>query len=388
MQLHRTWITALAAAAALAGCNSDDSNQPADGSGDDADVVVATLGFGETCGVDGECLSNACFETRCTRPCGYLADCPEAGHTCGDVGGGRLLCVTTRYETGAGRVGASCVSEACDTAGGYRCVRTVPDDPLAYCTHVCADDRDCPSDMACRETNDGRACVPRGYCEPCVVDDQCGYANDDCIADDAGNRFCSVLCDPARPTTCPQDAVCVEARPGRFQCKPAFGRCVGDGGYCEPCRRNAECTTGGTCITDTYSKFSFCGRPCDAGEDYPVEHYCNSDLGQCRPRKGSCVQPSGGRHTCEACSDFTDCYNGWCLDYMPVDGRGETCGDLCDPGDPDSCGPWGTCTELTSGTTTVGYACLPNGGMRCMNYLTCVGDCPDGPTGCSHAFCI
>jgi hypothetical protein len=278
------------------------------------------------------------------------------------------------------------VSAGC--AEGFRCVRRSTDDAYAYCTQDCTDDRDCPTKMVCRDGEDGRYCRPRAYCEPCVLDDQCGYANDDCVADDAGGLFCSQACDPANPeTTCPQDSSCIEVETGRFQCRPLYGSCVGDGTLCAPCRDGADCAEDAECVTDRYTKFSFCGSPCEEMEDCPVdEFYCSTDIGQCRPRKGSCAHPSGGKHTCESCGDFTDCFNGWCMDSN-ADGMPDSCADRCDPEDADACGPWATCFEITDGSTTIGYACFPHEGMACWQWRNCMEDCPDGPSGCRLSYC-
>jgi hypothetical protein len=376
------------ALATTGGCSGDDGN----GSDSGADVPAdnaTLLGFGETCAADAECASGICFETTCTHECDLGSECPADGWMCGLADAGRILCVTTRTTDGDGRYGDSCFSTSCDEAAGFRCIRRTDDDAYAYCTHDCTDDRDCPYLMSCRDGAEGRICRPRTYCEPCILDDQCGYANDDCIPDDAGQKFCSQVCDPVRPSTCPTDSLCQEipAGSGRFQCKPSFGRCVGDGNICEPCRGDDDCNTGGLCITDRYTKISFCGEPCTDSSDCPTpEYYCTADSGQCRPKKGSCLEPSGGQHTCGNCADFSDCYDGFCLDSNG-DGRGESCGDTCDAADPDACGPWGTCYRLTSGTTTVGYACMPHEGMACWQYVSCVADCPSGPTGCSRSYC-
>lgn len=382
----------LALAAGLAGgpaaaCSDDDGGTDAvDVPTETADEGGALLGFGEPCTGDAACRSGICVEDRCTRECEYRTDCPDDGWTCAAADDDRVLCLTTRYTDGDGRYGDPCFGAVCDEAAGFRCIRRTEDDPYAYCTHDCTDDRDCPYQMVCRGGGDGTYCRPRTFCEPCLLDDQCGYANDDCIPDDTGALFCSQACDPARPTTCPTDALCVETEPGRFQCRPSFGRCVGDGELCHPCREDADCAEDALCITDRYTQFSFCGEPCDAPEDCPIEYYCTSDTSQCRPRKGSCLHPSGGGRTCNNCADFSDCYNGYCLDSNG-DGRGDACADDCSPSDPDACGPWGTCYELRSGTTVVGYGCLPHEGMACWRYIQCMEECPDGEP-CSVSACI
>ncbi len=384
----RTLLRAAALLVPLA-CSGGGGSTDADISGDASDEASALHEFGEPCAGDGECRSGVCFESACTRTCRYRTDGPADGWTCGSGGAGRVLCVTSRYVDGTGRAGSSCAVDSCDEAAGYRCIRQSASDPYAYCSHDCTDDRDCPYDMDCRAGDDGRYCRPRSYCEPCVADDQCGYANDDCIADDEGDKFCSQTCDPAEPSTCPTDSLCVEVPAtgsGHWQCKPSFGRCVGDGNICEPCRATADCHAGSDCITDYYTKLSFCGSPCDSSTDCPTpEYYCTTDTSQCRPKKGSCLHPSGGGHTCDSCADFTDCYDGYCLDNNG-DGVGDSCGDLCSTGDAGACAPWGTCTSFSTSTGGFVYACVPHTGMQCWQYASCVTDCPDGPP-CSHSYC-
>ncbi|MBI5489525.1 MAG: hypothetical protein HY905_19485 [Deltaproteobacteria bacterium] len=380
-----TLVLALAAGGACSGDPGSDA-----GADTPADPASALRAFGEPCDDPAECTSGLCFEATCTRACARREECPEEGSACGHGPDDSTICRTTRFADGEGRYGDYCSDAPCDEAAGFRCQRRSDDDPYAFCTADCTDDRDCPYDMSCRDGNDGRICRPRAYCEPCDLDDQCGFANDDCIADDAGDRFCSQTCDPARPTTCPTDSLCLEipAGSGRFQCKPSFGSCVGDGGFCQPCRGDADCNDGALCLTDRYTKFSFCGEPCASSDECASpEFYCTSDTLQCRPKKGSCLHPSGGGHVCDHCADFTDCFDGFCLDTNG-DGRGDGCADLCDPSDPSACGPWGTCYRLTdSSGATAGYACLPHETIQCWQYAECVETCPDGPTGCSLPYC-
>jgi hypothetical protein len=372
------------------GCDSDSGDDTSDaGTDTTGEVPPVRVGFGEPCAADGDCLSNACFEGHCTRACAWESACPEDGYACGDAGDGRTLCVTTRVpmRDGAPIDGTSCVGAACPEALGFRCLRTMADDPYAYCTHACTDDRDCPYRMTCRTGEDGRFCRQRSYCEPCVLDDQCGYANDDCVADESGTKFCSQACDPERATTCPQDSTCTETVAGRWQCVPDFGRCVGDGELCHPCRDGADCDAGNVCLTDRYTGFSFCGSPCTSSDQCPVQFYCASDVHLCRPRRGSCSSPSGGGTTCNSCDDFSDCYDGFCLD-INGDGRGDACGSACDPRASDPCGPYGTCYAITDGGgATLGHNCFPREGMVCWQYNQCMAECPDGPTGCSLSTC-
>jgi hypothetical protein len=388
-----------------AGCNGSDGNghPDADGVVDpppemDGDDTVETVEeeesaepqpFGSPCTGDEGCIEGVCFESTCTRACGSYAQCPEAGTRCSDDGTGRALCLTTSFPTDPGTTGTSCALHGqSDCADGYICIQKTPDDPYAFCTAECANDRSCPAGYLCKALVEGERsyCRPRGYCERCLFDDECGFAGDRCIADDLGNKFCSQQC-RLEGDTCPMDSTCTDIGGGVLQCLPDYTghRCVGDGELCSPCEVDQDCTGGGQCIEDYYTHFTFCSVPCsDPSCPAPLSFYCNED-NQCRPRKGSCSEPSGGQGLCKNCEDFTDCVSGYCLPFP--DQYHLVCGEDCS--DDMTCDSvWAECYEITDGYSTIGYNCLPKDTLaNCFQYESCVDNCPDGPAGCALPFC-
>ena len=156
-----------------------DADSDVDGDGDaDADEPVCTDGtFGDTCEVAGDCCPGlVCFSPDddprppiCTRWC--TDDCPD-GYGCGVFGDGE---------------------------GGEANVCWFPENTL---------------------------------CNSCEENVQCGEVRDLCIGmperDD--DTFCSILCDPFDPESCPVGFSCVElvAEMSTFQCKPDDGVCCVD----------------------------------------------------------------------------------------------------------------------------------------------------------------
>jgi hypothetical protein len=397
----RTFFALLAAPLLFCACNTSNGNGLLDGE-DAADVLpegteeeaqeeaAGPLPFGSHCTANENCIENVCFENTCTRECDSYARCPETGTRCVDEGEGRALCLATTHEEGPGTTGASCaIGGQDDCAEGYFCMSKTADDPYAFCTKECAGDRECPAGMLCKALIEGERtyCRPRGYCDRCLFDDECGYAGDRCIADDAGTRFCSHQCS-MEGKTCPVDSSCTDMGEGIFQCMPDYEghACVGGGELCSPCEADDDCLAGGKCIEDYYTHIKFCGVPCnDPSCPAPDAYYCNED-NQCRPRKGSCTEPSGSGLACDNCEDFTDCLNGYCLGFP--DQYHMVCGEDCS--DTMTCSsPWAVCYEITDiSGATLAYNCLPNENIaNCFQYQQCTTYCPDGPSGCDLPFC-
>jgi hypothetical protein len=173
-------------------------------------------------------------------------------------------------------------------------------------------------------------CLPRTYCAPCKLDHDCPAATDGtqqhCAQDSQGNGYCASecssdancpldatcktwqsLCTPAVGASCNSDDDC-PALNGVFQhcdgsqctpecagdsdcagtdggasgkcqirglCAPRAGSCVGNGGFCSPCRSDADCTNG-YCISGApYSTERFCSVksthvPCDTTHSNPA----------------------------------------------------------------------------------------------------------------------
>jgi hypothetical protein len=185
-------------------------------------------------------------------------------------------------------------------------------------------------------------CLPRTYCSPCASDADCNPTPDgtpqQCVGDAQGNPFCATVCEknvdcpfdatclvqaticaPAQGQACRVDADCPPAG-GVYQhcdgghctpecagdgdcasgsgdaaaaaaaqhcvtrglCAPRAGTCKGDGGFCSPCRSDADCTTG-YCVYAGNSTERFCSAKATGGT-------CNPNLTNppgCPPRKAS-----------------------------------------------------------------------------------------------------
>ena len=380
-----------------------------------------TLYCDETAGV---CVLDDCDEVTgvCLRPCEGHEDCAE-GTYCTVIdevtneAAGERRCKIIPDAPAPGTTGASCALEECAT--GYTCrgLGSAVGDPDAYCTETCAADADCPPDMLCRaDEGDDPVCVRRMFCEGCSFDGQCGFENQKCVSADptvaagaAGVAYCSTACDPEDEYTCPLDSTCAEAfycddtgswvqdcqdcdgecgpvGITTYQCFHDYGACSGEGELCSPCLHSGECDTG-LCLTGFSSSNRTCSAPCDGNNQCPDEYFCVQVTGhpnQCIPRTGSCTEPSGGRETCDFCSDIiADCVRGFCL---PLGGL-DRCLDECGAGLPD-CPAYMTCTPINEYGTTFDV-CVPNDATPvdldgdCTFWQNCMEECPTGPASCS-----
>jgi hypothetical protein len=185
--------------------------------------------------------------------------------------------------------------------------------PRAYCA-PCASDRDCPAAADGTEqhcTTDGSGA---GYCSPeCATDANCNLdatckdwqsvctpsqgaacsSDDDCppsasdVAQHCEEGHCTPECasdsdcmPPGTPTSgagasgATDGAVAPTCKWHRL-CTPRAGVCVGTGGFCAPCRSDADCTNG-YCLTGApYSTERFCSvksttTPCSTTTLDPV----------------------------------------------------------------------------------------------------------------------
>jgi hypothetical protein len=162
-----------------------------------------------------------------------------------------------------------------------------------------------------------RVCLPRSYCAPCQLDHDCPAASDGtqqhCAADAQGTGYCTPecasdancpldatcktwqsLCTPATGASCQNDEGCPPASgiaqhcdsghctpecagdgdcappgasPGdggapkcevRGLCAPRAGVCLGNGGFCSPCRSDVDCANGYCLSSAPYSTERFC----------------------------------------------------------------------------------------------------------------------------------
>lgn len=397
MRLYWLFLAATCLLASPLGCGDDDDDS-GDGDADadadgDADVPV---GFGEPCTSDEGCIDDVCFEDTCSRACDDYEDCPD-GTICGSDGV-RVICVSVR--TPDANVGASCLNDDSACTGTNECRSRGQDDVRAFCSPSCDSDRDCPKQWFCGvgPADERNAyCQPRGFCDACNVDDDCRYAEDDCIEGEDGLKFCSFVCDPDPfSSSCPIDSECREVSGHGYQCVPFAGGCTGDGGLCQPCRFDDDCTDA-PCLFDRYAQIRFCGQNCDEAT-CPAGFVCQpvegEDLPQCYPRilaagratTQACTRPSFGGKTCDPCADFADCESGTCIRFD----AGNYCGADCTDAD---CGPWEQCQEFNNGAF---HLCTPYdpdgvgnnyGQNTCGQHYRCTQDCDPEADECYEGDC-
>jgi len=188
--------------------------------------------------------------------------------------------------------------------------------------YSCAQDSDCKGGWWCATQNVGpnvtsanptygptrQLCLPRRYCAPCQTDHDCAQDQtpQHCAADAEGRGYCTpqcsgnaecqidatcaapwAICTPGAGQACKTDDDCPPTA-GTFQhcdggqctpecasssgcgvgqtcapttfkvCVPRAGICVGDGGFCSPCRSDADCTDGYCFSGAPYSPERFC----------------------------------------------------------------------------------------------------------------------------------
>ncbi len=228
-------------------------------------------------------------ETKCRKTCTSNTDATKAcpfGYSCNAVKpidtactGSQCYCAElavklTKKDKGqwgwpcnpAGRIEGN---PDCDSAQQFTCFATNPVDASAYCTRACAKDTECGAGFFCATVNDTpnaettrrdtrntiKICQKRTYCSPCATPVDCPDGSA-CIGDDKGVRFCAPTCET--DTNCNGEAFCADARPGGGKvCYPRAGACIGDGGFCSPCRADSDCKDG-ACARNEYTTERFC----------------------------------------------------------------------------------------------------------------------------------
>ena len=190
----------------------------------------------------------ACLPREYCAPCKLDHDCPAAAdgtqQHCAADSQGNGYC-TTECETDA-----NCALDA--TCKGWQSLCT----PAQGAS--CQSDEDCPAAQGVAQHCDG------GHCTP-----ECG-ADSDCLAAavtpaaDGGDA-------QASGGATPVDGKCQS----RGLCAPRAGVCVGNGGFCSPCRSDQDCTNGYCMSGLPYSTERFCSSkstviPCDTTDANPA----------------------------------------------------------------------------------------------------------------------
>lgn len=223
----------------IAGC-SQDSDCPGGWWCKTADVApnvtTATRSFGQT--------RTVCVPRDYCAPCTMDHDCPPT------AGGTPQHCLQVASSDGG-------------TGGGF-------------CTPQCAATADCALDATCNSQY--TVCQPASN-GPCQTDDDCPASNgtyQHCLAGQCTPE-CASQSDCGGSQKCDNWALCV----------PRAQECVGSGNFCDPCRSDADCTQGGTCVYADYSTERYCSVPVTTGScptsTQAGAEFNNPSTGQCPP---------------------------------------------------------------------------------------------------------
>lgn len=194
----------------------------------------------DACKNDPKCTVGKCAGdgTACTVNACPMAECSP------------LICRTS----GIGDANAFCTLPGCasddDCAGGFYCGYTR--DPHSLCP-------DAPVPSECGKTTEDcidsaklseslkegsvclqrKTCLKRTQCTPCTTDLDCSLVDSQKCVDVGGETRCVKSCSVNKD--CDRDSLC-----NNGFCTPRFGKCVGDGGFCEPCLNDEDCGGKGT----------------------------------------------------------------------------------------------------------------------------------------------
>jgi hypothetical protein len=176
------------------------------------------------------------------------------------------------WDTACAATGDPAANPTCRHARDPNVAGKVPlkNDPHAYCTGSCASDADCPVDMLCATDYDGaKKCLRRGFCDPCYMNDNCTGENDSCVpTSDGSSRYCSKSCGSQYDCGGVQghflscSASTDSLGNGGTYCLHKFGACVGTGEICDPCRSDADCANGTTCVENISTGERMCTKRC------------------------------------------------------------------------------------------------------------------------------
>ena len=194
------------------------------------------------CSQDSDCKGGWWCSTQNVGPNVVSAD-PTFGKT-------RTLCLKRLYCAPC-QTDHDCYSDA-DTTQQH-CVADT--NGSGYCTPQCTGDANCALDATC--VAQWPVCIPAKG-DACVSDDDCppvGGAYQHC---DSGmcTPECGSSADCTPGQTCQNLNVCV----------PRAGVCVGDGGFCSPCRSDADCKNGFCLSGAPFSTERFCSAASTAAQ--------------------------------------------------------------------------------------------------------------------------
>jgi hypothetical protein len=233
----------------------------------------------------------ACVDGTCRHACRSHFDCGGVAR-CESSAGADAYCALTTPPTEPGGYYSNCPDGACDGARGFSCVGAGIGDTDSYCTASCSGDGDCPAGYFCGvvDSADGTelsVCTPRGFCAECERDADClSVPGGVCARDESGEKRCTSLCDPGRPS-CPWGAAteCRVTDPelGVPTCQHRFGACRGQGNGCDACWRDEDCPAG-YCLISSYTGERWCidqSLPCTCAGLSKVQDFCAGSTTAC-----------------------------------------------------------------------------------------------------------
>jgi hypothetical protein len=195
-----------------------------------------------------------------------------------------------------------------------------------------------------------------------------------CIDDQLINRqYCTAMCAPERPETCPAGFLCEQTQQGAFCLAPAPVDEV-----CDACNDGSHCASG-LCIQVPFinNNAPFCSRACDPTPGQPQQcpdgYSCmltqqqTTQVGACVPNTGIC-QPLGKGGQNEPCFGNGACKPGHaCLPYYDDVPQLTFCYGQCPPeADGLSCGIERTRCTLQNIPNTAVCLTIASAGQPCI----------------------
>ena len=244
------------------------------------------LPYGFPCVQQSDCASALCIDGYCSKTCVAHKTCAAASGRrfyCGQATADTVACYPEQHQTADFATGYDCsVDGKC--AVGWKCMGAAGGADR-FCSPLCTNDKQCPPSFRCAEIQVGDAapekrCTRRAFGHPCVINDDCGGAEDLCITDKVGAKYCSKACSKTSASTCPPFSECQDAGNGAFQCKYKKGYAYTSAGtLCDPClfhydevkgatispvTEPGRCVEGGACVRlSPYTNETICLTPCD-----------------------------------------------------------------------------------------------------------------------------
>ena len=208
----------------------------------------------------------------------------------------------------------------------------------------CAVSADCSSFETCNGglCSGGSGPGSRVYGQVCDPNNNCAKQFT-CIGVDATTSKCSQLCDPNKPSNCPNADQCVALSSGTGgACYPGSAPPPAAAG--EPCTTNVNCL-GRNCALNPADGKTYCSQSCDpkAPSTCPAGYFC----GFTATRSGSCfagTAPQSLKRVGVLCAKDDECVTDFCAQSLRDPTRAY-CAQICDS--QNRCPPSIACALIT-----------------------------------------